>query len=83
MIVCVMADSRPHKARTITTAEAADILGCSVWTVHRHIRAGLLDGRRRAGTAYLLDRHEVEQLAEQIAALSGTVTSPTLGGDAA
>lgn len=48
----------------IGVTEAAAILGCSVWTVHRRIRSGELDGRKIVG-GWVVARRDVEELGER------------------
>ena len=48
----------------IGAAEAAEILGCSIWTVHRRCRSGDLAGTQ-IGTRWIIRRADVTALAEE------------------
>ena len=48
----------------IGAAEAAEILGCSIWTVHRRCRSGDLDGTQ-IGTRWIIRRADVAALANE------------------
>jgi excisionase family DNA binding protein len=51
-------------ADLITTAEAAKLLGCSVWTVTRAAAEGRLTPRMRVGRSYVFARADVLALAD-------------------
>ena len=58
-------DGPPTGARHVTTSEACEILGVSVHTIARWVRAGKLRPAaklRGARGAYLFDRESIEQL---------------------
>lgn len=57
-----------HTAPRVTVAEAAAIVGCSVWSIYRRIEDGTLTPVERFGKVYVLDRSDVEALAEERAA---------------
>ena len=63
---------------TLTTTEAAQLLGCSARTIQRKIEAGELTPERKLpgpNGAYLIPRAEVERLLAERARQDGDVAS--------